>query len=125
MASHSSNSGHQALEQEIERLAQEIGRLIQTAEPQRRGDLKELAYTLIREEMFEGGGGEQRQEGLTPRPFNPLGTGVLILVLGGGLSFIFGPVGLLLMAGGLMFIVWGVLLSWLKRKDRKTNGSRG
>lgn len=114
MASNSSNSGHQAPEQEIERLAQEIGRLIQSAEARKREDLKELAYTLIREEMFEGGGGEEAKEGSPPGPFNPLGAGVLILILGAGLSFIFGPVGLVLMLGGLLFIVWGAVISWVK-----------
>jgi hypothetical protein len=113
MASDSSNSGHQAREQEIERLAQEIGRLIQSAEPDKREDLKELAYTLIREEMFERGEGEEKSDG-TVRPFNPLGTGVLIFVLGAGLSFVFGPVGLTLMLGGVIFIVWGAVISWLK-----------
>jgi hypothetical protein len=114
MASHSPNSGHQAPEQEIERLAQEIGRLIQSAEPQRREDLKELAYTLIREEMFQGGEGEQGAGGSPPGPFNPLGAGVLILILGAGLSFIFGPVGLVLMLGGVLFILWGAVISWVK-----------
>ena len=114
MASDSSNSGHQAPEQEIERLAQEIGRLIQSAEPQKREDLKDLAYTLIREEMFQGGEGEEKGEGVTPGPFNPLATGILILVVGAGLSFIFGPVGLALMLGGLIFIAWGALISWVK-----------
>jgi hypothetical protein len=52
--------------------------------------------------------------GTTPAPFNPLGTGVLIFVLGAGLSFVFGPVGLLLMLGGVIFIVWGALISWIK-----------
>ena len=114
MASDSSSSGHQAPEQEIERLAQEIGRLIQSAEPQQREDLKELAYTLIREEMFQRGEGEEKGERAIPGPFNPLGTGILILVLGAGLSFVFGPVGLTLMLGGVIFIVWGALISWLK-----------
>ena len=113
MASDSSNSGHQAREQEVERLAQEIGRLIQSAEPEKREDLKDLAFTLIREEIFERGGSEQKNDG-TIRPFNPLGTGVLIFVLGAGLSFIFGPVGLTLMLFGVIFIVWGAILSWLK-----------
>ena len=114
MASDSSHSDHQAPEQEIEQLAQQIGRLIQSAEPQKQEDLKELAYTLIREEMFQRGEGEEKAEGAPPGPFNPLGTGVLILVLGAGLSFIFGPVGLVLMLSGLIFIVWGALISWFK-----------
>jgi hypothetical protein len=108
------NTAPQAREQEIERLAQELGRLIQGADPERREDLKELAFALIREELIHKAEGEQSGGGSTPAPFNPLGTGVLIFVLGAGLSFIFGPVGLVLMLGGLVFVVWGALLSWLK-----------
>jgi hypothetical protein len=113
MAPDSSNSGHQAREQEVERLAQELGRLIQSAEPEKREDLKDLAFTLIREGIFERGAAEQKSDG-TVRPFNPLGTGVLIFVLGAGLSFVFGPVGLMLMLGGVIFVVWGAIISWLK-----------
>ena len=111
MASDSPNSGHPTPEKEIERLAEEIGRLIKSAGPERREDLKELAFALIREEMIQGDQ-EERRAGLSPAPFNPLGTGVLILGVGGGLSFIFGPVGLLLMLGGLIFIIWGAIISW-------------
>ena len=74
-----------------------------------------MAFTLIREEMIQAAEGEQRQEGAPAGPFNPLGAGVLILIMGAGLSFIFGPVGLLLMFGGLIFILWGALISWVKR----------
>ena len=42
----------EAREQEIERLAQELGRLIQDAGPERREDLKELAFALVREEFI-------------------------------------------------------------------------
>jgi hypothetical protein len=115
VASESPIKGQLGAEQEIERLAQEIGRLIQSAEPERREDLKELAYTLIREEIIQRGEGEQTGEGSPPGPFNPLGTGVLIFVLGAGLSFVFGPVGLTLMLGGVIFIVWGAIISWVKR----------
>jgi hypothetical protein len=104
----------QAREQEIEKLAQEIGRLIQGAEPQRREDLKELAFALIREELIHKAEGEGGAGTSTPAPFNPLATGVLIFVLGAGLSFIFGPVGLVLMLGGVIFIVWGAIISWIK-----------
>jgi hypothetical protein len=114
MASDSSSSGHQAPDEEIERLAQEIGRLIKSADPQKREELKELAFTLIREEVFERSADEKIAAGAAPGPFNPLGTGVLILVLGAGLSFVFGPVGLTLMLGGLIFIVWGAVIGWAK-----------
>ena len=105
----------EAREQEIERLAQELGRLIQGADPERREDLKELAFALIREEFIhEAGDDGNAAAGSAPAPFNPLGTGVLIFVLGAGLSFVFGPVGLVLMLGGVIFVVWGALISWFK-----------
>jgi hypothetical protein len=108
------NLAPEAREKEIERLAQELGRLIQGADPERREDLKELAFALVREEFVYVGERDSQQRGTAPAPFNPLGTGVLIFCLGAGLSFIFGPVGLVLMAGGLIFIVWGALISWIK-----------
>jgi hypothetical protein len=108
------NVAAQAREQEIERLAQELGRLIQGAGPERREDLKEMAFSLIREELIHEAEGEESPAGSTPAPFNPLGTGVLIFCLGAGLSFVFGPVGLLLMLGGVIFVVWGALISWFK-----------
>jgi len=36
------------------------------------------------------------------------------LILGAGLSFVFGPVGLALMLGGLIIIVWGAVITWVK-----------
>jgi hypothetical protein len=109
------NGAPQERENEIERLAQELGRLIQGASPERREDLKELAFALIREELIHTGEAEKIEGGSTPTPFNPLGTGVLIFFLGAGLSFVFGPVGLVLMLGGLIFIVWGALITWFRR----------
>jgi hypothetical protein len=108
------NLAPEAREQEIERLAQELGRLIQGADPERREDLKELALAIMREEFIHKGEDVAAAAGSAPAPFNPLGTGVLIFVLGAGLSFIFGPVGLVLMLGGVIFIVWGALISWFK-----------
>ena len=115
MTSDPPNGAPQEREQEIERLAQELGRLIQGADPERREDLKELAFALIREELIHTGEGEKIEGGSIPSPFNPLGTGVLIFFLGAGLSFVFGPVGLMLMLGGLIFVVWGALISWFRR----------
>jgi len=108
------NLAPEAREQEIEKLAQELGRLIQGADPERREDLKELAFALIREEFIHKGDDQVAAARSPAAPFNPLGTGVLILILGGGLSFVFGPVGLVLMLGGIIFIIWGALISWFK-----------
>jgi|TARA_B100000315_G_C14019197_1_gene338042 hypothetical protein len=109
------NSSRQTVGQEVEELAQSIGRLLRSVEPQKREDLKELAYALIREEMIQGGGEEGLAEGSPPRPLNPFGAGVLIFLLGGGLSIIFPPVGMVLMLGGIFFMVWGAAISWFKK----------
>lgn len=114
MTSDPPNLAPEAREQEIERLAQELGRLIQGADPERRHDLKELAIALMREEFIHKAEPES-EVGAAPAPFNPLGTGVLLFFLGGALSFVFGPVGLLLMLGGVTFVIWGGLISWLKK----------
>ncbi len=117
MNSDPSKSEQQTSEQEIEELAQRIGRLLRAMDPQKWEDLIELAHSLIREEMIQGQGEEEVAEGSPPGPLNPLGAGVLFLIVGAGLSFIFGPVGLLLMLGGVIFIVWGAIISWVKDKD--------
>jgi hypothetical protein len=108
------NQAPEKREQEIERLAQELGRLIQGADPERRDDLKEMAVALMREEFIHKAEPDP-SGGTTPAPFNPLGTGVLMFFLGGGMTFVFGPVGLLLMVMGILFVVWGALISWFKK----------
>ncbi len=114
MISNPPNLAPQAREQEIEKVAQELGRLIQGADPEQRNDLKELAFALIREEFIHKPEDQESQAGSVPAPFNPLGTGVLIFCVGAGLSFIFGPVGLVLMLAGVIFVTWGALISWIK-----------
>ncbi len=114
MASDSPKLDDESTEAEVERLAERIGRLIRSLEPEKREDVKELAFSLVREELIQG---EEPQpaSGSAPAPMNPLGAGVLFFVLGAGLSFIFGPVGLALMVGGVFFIVWGAVISWIKK----------
>ena len=115
MASEPPKSDSESTEAEVERLAERIGRLIRSVEPDKREDLKELAFSLVREELIQGEEPQQPASGSAPAPMNPLGAGVLFFVLGAGLSFIFGPVGLALMVGGMFFMVWGAILSWMKK----------
>ena len=114
MTSEPAHLASEAREKEIEGLAQELGRLIQGADRERREGLKEMAFALIREEFIHKVEPSESQSGSVQAPFNPLGTGVLIFFLGAGLSFIFGPVGLLLMLAGIGFALWGALIIWLK-----------
>lgn len=115
MASDSPKKEQESPEEEVERLAERIGRLIRTVESEKREDLKELAFSLVREELFRGDDPPQGAVAGAPAPMNPLGIGMLFMGLGAGLSFVFGPVGLALMFGGLIFVVWGAVLSWLKK----------
>ena len=115
MASDSPKLDDESTEAEVERLAERIGRLIRSLEPEKREDVKELAFSLVREELIQGEEPQQPASGSAPAPMNPLGAGVLFLLLGAGLSFIFGPVGLALMVGGVFFIVWGAVISWIKK----------
>jgi len=115
VASDSPKLEHESPEEEVERLAERIGRLIRSVEPEQREDLKELAFSLVREELIRGEEPQQGGEASTPAPMNPLSAGVLFFVLGAGLSFVFGPVGLALMIGGMFFVVWGVIISWVKK----------
>ena len=114
MISNLPNLAPQAREQEIEKVAQELGRLIQGADPEQRNDLKELAFALIREEFIHKAEDQESHPGSAPAPFNPLGTGVLIFCVGAGLSFIFGPVGLVMIFAGVIFFKWGAVISWIK-----------
>ena len=115
MASDTLKTDGESTEAEVERLAEHIGRLIRSLEPEKREDVKELAFSLVREELFQGEEPQRLGSGSDPAPMNPLGAGVLFVLLGAGLSFVFGPVGLALMVGGLIFIVWGAVLSWIKK----------
>ena len=114
MTSDPANLAPEAREQEIERLAQELGRLIQGADPERREDLKELAFALIREELIHEAEAEGSGGGSTPAPFNPLGTGILIFRFGGGFVFCFWTGGAGFDVRRVIFVVWGALISWIK-----------
>ena len=103
-------------EEQIERLVTEISREIQNAEPSRRAGLKELAETLLHEEIVtivEEPSGPQ-PEGLRKRT-NPLAAGILLTLLGLGLAIILPFVGLTLAAIGFFLALCGGVMSWLRK----------
>ncbi len=107
-------SDQQKREQEIERLAREIGSLIREADPEKQEELREAATALMREEAHQ----TQNQEAEHPerrRAMNPMAAGIGFVVIGAGLAFIMPPVGLVLIVVGLFAIIWGVVITLFKK----------
>ena len=103
----------QKREEEIERLAREVGRLIREADPETREELREAAAAIMREEAHEAEEIKTEPEGR--RTANPLAAGLGLLVIGAGLAFIFPPVGLSLVVIGAIAIVWGGVMSAVRK----------
>jgi len=103
-------------EREVEKLVGEIGSVIRAAEPQRRGELKELAETLVHEEMSTiPAQAEAAKESFAQHRVNPLAGGIFLTVIGAGFALIVTPVGLGLVLIGLLLIIWGAIMSWTEK----------
>jgi hypothetical protein len=100
-------------EEEIERLAREVGRLIRESNPETREELREAATAIMREEAHESD--ETKTEPEARRTANPMAAGLGLLVIGAGLAFIFPPVGLGLLVIGAIAIVWGGVMSAVRK----------
>jgi hypothetical protein len=97
------------LEREIEKAAVEIGHLINRARPKERESLREFAHSMINQEV-ELVPEEVRGEvaGAGKAAFNPFGLGIILMIAGGGLAFLFGPLGLSVAAIGLLSTLGGI-----------------
>jgi len=105
----------QQREEEIERLAAQTGRLIREAEPTSRAELADVASAILREEALTGQEAEPVKEPVSRRPVNPLAAGIGILLVGAGLTLIFPFVGIAVMVCGAIAIVWGAIISILRK----------
>ena len=104
-------------EEQVEHLVTEIGRTIRAAEPEKRAGLKELAETLLHEELATIAGeapGTQRMAE-RPRRMNPLAPGILLILLGLGLMLIIPLIGITLAGIGLILAVWGGVISGFRK----------
>lgn len=103
-------------EQQVEKLVADIAAVIRSAEPEKRGELKELTEALIRDEMASIGERADSIQTTTGSPHvNPLFAGILLTLLGVGFFLLFPLVGLALAAIGAALTIWGGVLSWLRR----------
>jgi hypothetical protein len=100
-------------EEEIERLALETARLIREAEPGTQQQLADSASAIIRQESQPPQ--ESNQSASVRRPMNPLAAGLGLVVIGAGFAFLVPFLGVALIACGLIAVVWGVIISWVRK----------
>jgi hypothetical protein len=105
-------------EEQVERLVGDIGRAIRNAEPGRRAGLKELAETLLHEEIVsisEEPQADAAEVTAVRRRANPLAAGILLGLFGLGLAIIVPFIGLTLGAIGVILVLWGGVISWSRK----------
>jgi hypothetical protein len=103
-------------DEQVEGLVADIAGVIRAASPEQRAELKDLAESLLHDEIATIA--EAPIPAAIPgRPFrfNPLAAGILIALLGLGFFLLFPLLGVTLAAIGAALAVWGIVLSWLKK----------
>jgi len=103
-------------DREIERLVQELSRVIRGADTERQEELTDLAHELFQRDVLpvEDPTTASTQQWVQ-RPMNPLAAGLGLAIVGAGFSLVLLPVGLLLIGCGVIAILWGFAMSWFKR----------
>jgi hypothetical protein len=101
-------------DEQVEQLVAEIAGIIRMAEPEERAELKDLAESLLHDELSTIAEAATLAEA-RPYRFNPLAPGILIVLSGFGFFLIFPLVGLTLAAVGAVLMISGGIMSWLKK----------
>jgi hypothetical protein len=107
---------YRASEERVIALARELAETINAGAVDGRDVLREMAVSVVRDGV--------RIDEPTPSPgatvsstgtFNPFGVGILLILMGGVLVFLFPLVGLLMFAAAAVMIAWGVGATLLAR----------
>lgn len=103
-------------EEQVEYLVADIGRVIRSAEPDKRGGLKQLAEALLHEEVVTIPEDTPQTQAAPERSrLNPLAPGILLILLGLGLMLIIPLIGVTLAVIGLIMAVWGGVISGFRK----------
>ncbi|HXV82279.1 MAG TPA: hypothetical protein VEG60_20610 [Candidatus Binatia bacterium] len=97
----------ESIDRNLERLAREIGEVIEKARPEEREELRQMAADLIQEETVHTQAPAEESPSAARRPLNPIALGAFVLIFGAGLSIVLPPVGLILVGGGLAILALG------------------
>ena len=105
--------GMSNIEQEIERLVDGINRAIQAGPADQRRELRSYAASLIEDISTDSSGrtSETSAQG-ERRPFGLVAAGLALLVIGAGFALMIPPIGLTLVALGVILAIWGGIAGW-------------
>src|SRR5437899_9462452 len=107
------------LEDRVEDLTRAIAQTINDAvlpeRPAIRAELKEFAINLLQESVIAPEPVAVATVG-SEKAFNPLAMGIPLLFAGGVLIFLFPPVGMMLFAGSVVMIGWGLVVAVVRRR---------
>lgn len=111
------------LERRVEALANEIAELINSGKGEERNDLKDLALSVVREEVRSGDDSAAGSLGREKpgEAFNPIAIGIPLFLVGAVMLILFPPVGLLLLGLAGLMVVWGLLVSLLFSRHSKAD----
>lgn len=111
------------LQQRVETLAGEIAGLINTSDGTERNNLRDLALSIVREEVRSGEETSQEPGAAAPTaaPFSPILMGVLVFLMGCVMVVLFPPVGLLLFGVAFLLAGWGLVVFLV---SNRASGSR-
>jgi len=105
-------------DREVEDLSRRIAEIVNSAGPDARGDLREYAIELLKEETEQSDVAHEHRGTDTPPPFNPLAIALLLVLaaLPLLLSIVFAPVGLAVLGLAALFGMWGVIATMFRRR---------
>jgi VIT1/CCC1 family predicted Fe2+/Mn2+ transporter len=104
-------------DREVEDLSRRIAEVVNSAGPEIRGDLREYAIELLKEETEQSDVAHEPAQA-TPPEFNPLAIALLLLLaaLPLLLSIVFAPVGLAVLVIAAIMGIWGVVATMFRRR---------
>jgi Flp pilus assembly protein TadB len=100
-------------EQDIERLVDELSRVIQRSPADQRHELRSYASSLIADIATQSPVQPSQTGAQTERrPFGLVAAGLALLIIGAGLALMIPPIGLTLVALGVVLAIWGGIAGW-------------
>jgi hypothetical protein len=105
-----------AVDSRVEQLTRELAEAINEAEADGRVVMRDYAIDLLRDSVGSDAGAETSEptEGSKAPPVNPFALGIPVVLIGVVLTFIFTPVGVVLLLLGVLICVLGVAMAMFR-----------